>query len=385
MARNLTDKLAIRFTDAFIQLDRFTARLRNQTLTFLHELQNDLRREIRRFDLEGVSRTAAKRTRAEKLIAEVKRLSSIRYGEMQATVERELVSLAEFQHEKTVRLTNNAIQANIVDVTLTRPELKKLLADKPILGLPIKEWFGAELQGNQRRFAQQVRLGLAAGETNEQLVQRIVGRPTGKSAIVYGKSGKALKVREFAGGILDIDKNHARTLVRTAVQSVSNTVLEETYQENVDVLKGRQALVTLDNRTSDICIARSGASWDFQGKPLPESSVQEPFPGEPPWHPNCRTILLPITKSWEELLEESGTRFKKTLNTVPDSSRASMDGQISGQIRTFEDWLKLKGDAAAEKILGRGRFELWKKKKINLAQLIDQSGKPRTLEQLKDL
>lgn len=382
---NLGDKFALRFTDASIQLDRFSAKLRNQTLSFLEKLQADLKAEIRRYDLEGIRRTAAKRVRAEKLILEVKRLVDKKYKEMNSLLTHELVKLSEFQQQKTVNLINTVIGANIATATLTATELKVLASKETVLGLPLKDWWESQAQNLQRRFAQEIRLGVVAGESNEALVSRVVGKATGRSTIVYTEAGKATRVREFAGGILDVAKNQARTLVRTSVQSVSNKVLEETYKENDDLIKGMEALVTLDNRTSEICIARAGASWDMEGNPMPKSPYQEPYPGPPPWHPNCRTVIIPITKSWDELLNEAGRKTRKKLDSVPDATRASMDGQVAGSIRTFSDWLKTKGDAFAKEVLGAGRFELWKKGKITLPQLIDQSGRPLSLEELENL
>ena len=51
-----------------------------------------------------------------------------------------------------------------------------------------------------------------------------------------------------------------------------------------------------------------------------------------------------------------------------------MDGLIStGRVRTFDDWLKIKGDEFARQKLGPARFDLWKRREDHNLP-IDQRG-----------
>jgi hypothetical protein len=158
------------------------------------------------------------------------------------------------------------------------------------------------------------------------------------------------------------------------------------YQANKDVIKGVQAQVTLDHRTSAICMARSGFAWDLDGKPLPGTDTDEDFPGPPPWHPNCRSTLIPIVKSIGEIVEdpEVDKEVAKVAEEVPKATQSSMDGQVA-QVLTYEDWLKSKSEAFQKEVLGPGKWELWQKGQIGLKDLIDQRGRPIALEQLQRL
>jgi hypothetical protein len=93
-------------------------------------------------------------------------------------------------------------------------------------------------------------------------------------------------------------------------------------------------------------------------------------------------VLVPILKSWEQLIEEQTGKRQKVLETLGDSQRASMDGQIANNVRTFDDWLRVKGDVFARAKLGATRFELWKAGKITTRDLIDQRGNPRSIEEI---
>jgi hypothetical protein len=61
-----------------------------------------------------------------------------------------------------------------------------------------------------------------------------------------------------------------------------------------------------------------------------------------------------------------------------------MDGLVA-QALTYEDWLKTKSEAFQKEVLGPGKWELWQKGQIRLRDLIDQRGRPLTLEELKQL
>jgi hypothetical protein len=198
-------------------------------------------------------------------------------------------------------------------------------------------------------------------------------------------NGKTSTAPVYKGGVLSANTRNTETLVITSTASVANAVDQEVYAENDDVIKGQGALTTLDTRTSKVCIARTGAAWDMEGRPLPESTRQEPFPGPPPWHPRCRSKLYPITFTWEELVERETGKRAKILNTVPDSVRASMDGEVANNIRSFDDWYEVKGDEFARNALGPAVFDLWKAGTIATADLVDRAGQALTVDELEAL
>ena len=83
---------------------------------------------------------------------------------------------------------------------------------------------------------------------------------------------------------------------------------------------------------------------------------------------------MPIVKSSEEL----GTNVE-----VLPGMRASMDGAVSDKM-SFNDWLGTKSDAQQDDILGAGRAQLFRDGKITMRDLLDQSGRPLSFEDLQD-
>lgn len=88
-------------------------------------------------------------------------------------------------------------------------------------------------------------------------------------------------------------RNYTRTLSRTAANAAHNAAVLAVARRNANAVIGVMALATLDNRTTkEICVPRHGGAWSIPGgNVLPVSSIQIPWPGRPPWHHNCRTVL----------------------------------------------------------------------------------------------
>jgi hypothetical protein len=174
-------------------------------------------------------------------------------------------------------------------------------------------------------------------------------------------------------GVMQTTKRKAGALASTAMSAVTNQAALQSYQANNDVIKAVTQLSTLDNRTSDICIAYSGQTWDINTlQPVMGSFL--PYNGGPPRHFNCRSRLSPVTYSFKELGMDA--------EEIPAGTRASMDGQVPADI-TFNQFLRSKPQSFADDLLGPRRAELWRNGDINLTQLVDMRGNPMTIAQLE--
>jgi hypothetical protein len=171
------------------------------------------------------------------------------------------------------------------------------------------------------------------------------------------------------------------------VHHIANDVRLQIYQGNDDLIKGVQAFVTLDLRTTMLCKARDKHTWDLiELRPIPPT--KEPWPGHPPWHWNCRSTLIPLTFSWAELVRRAkGSKAAQLLarrverNTTA-GTRASMNGQVAKDLE-YEQWLKDRPQSEQIEALGPGRYDLWKRRKLTFEQMVDQRGNPLTIAQLE--
>lgn len=226
-------------------------------------------------------------------------------------------------------------------------------------------WWRKQSNDLHSKFMREMRTSLENGESTAQAATRITGGTI-----------KGIEVP----GIMNTAKNNANTLARTAINKVTNEARIQSFEANDDIIKAMKQISTLDSRTSQICIAYDGQVWvnapgkDNHLEPVPPSTL--PFNGGPPRHFNCRSTLVPVLKSWEEL--------GIPADELKPSTRASMDGQVPADT-TFDDFLKGKTESFQNDILGPTKAKLWRQGKITLQQLVNFRGNPLTTEQLVDI
>jgi SPP1 gp7 family putative phage head morphogenesis protein len=169
--------------------------------------------------------------------------------------------------------------------------------------------------------------------------------------------------------------NNLDSLVKTSVATVVNDVRMQTYRENESIFKGYEHLSTLDKSTTYNCANRDGATYDldFQGTNI--KGKEFPFK-KAPLHYRCRSVILPITKSYRELGLD--------IDEIPKGTRASMDGSVP-ETTTFTKWFEGKDKAFQEQYLGVGRYQLYKDGKITLSQLVNQQGATIPIKDLNKL
>ena len=377
------DDFFIAATDYAVDLDRFAVGVNRRMRGIFKELETELVAELE--DLRNGGRTdAARFSRANRMRERVEKTIGSSYTEGRGFLRTQLVDVGSFAQDSTIGILNNVIGGSVSTTSLVPQDIRSIASNIIVDGQTQREWWSGQEARTKRGFIRQVRLGLTAGETNDEIVRRVRGTATGKTIKITDSKGKTRRVREFKNGVMNVTTRDAETLVRTSVQSVSNDVLLKTYEDNSDLVQGVDAVITFDNRTTPICISRDGAAWDLAtGKPLPGSSRDEAFPGPPPWHPRCRTTLAPRTKSWEDIIAEStGKRVKLFQDELTPKSRAALGGPVAGNL-TYDGFLQKKSKRARQEILGVAKEKLWAEKKITLAQLTDNSGRPLTVAELR--
>jgi hypothetical protein len=290
----------------------------------------------------------------------------------------------------------------------TENYLQKLAIDVLIQGSPAKNWWLRQTQDTQFKLANEIRIGAAQGETNAQIIKRIVGqdatvRPataaeraatdTSAKAGRPGADGKATEpgkpaapdvakpaakaapdvvVEPGTPGVMPLARKNAAAIVQTSIATVAAAARRATFKANADITNGIMQVSTLDGHTSLTCIAYSGATWDLDYEPIGENDL--PYNGGVPRHFNCRSAEVAIMKT----LREMGIDMDE-----PDPGmRASSEGPISAKT-TFADFLKLKGADYQNEVLGAGRAELFRSGKMTTRDLLDMKGRPLSLSALR--
>lgn len=323
-----------------LNLNRFDADLRKRIVELLGNLEKDILGK-----LEGKEISQWRRDRLNRQLQTIKETISEYYKEASKITSQDYKDLAkseanyvkdEIERITTVDLFSSMPSAN---------QLAKLADETMIQGAPNKDWWSRQSADMYFRFASAIRMGYGQGESIGSIVERI------RSQMAIGK-------------------RNAEALVRTAVHTISSGARELMYEENKSVIKGKLYVAVLDNRTSIQCIAYDGSFYDMDNKPIGKTSL--PY-RDLPAHWNCRSMYIPVLKSAKEL----GLK----VPDMPKSTRSSMDGQVP-EDTTFKTFLEGKSKEFQDEVLGKGKAELWRQGKINLVQLVDQTGNPIPLKDL---
>ena len=382
--RSVNEDYARRIVASQVQINRMEAGTAETVRGTLSELSNELVKKLIEMDLEGVSHATFKFARAEKLLAQTNATIAAAYQQVVKGVTGTLSDIATYTKESLERADQAVMGGSVMTTALTPQDLRSIAKNLIVDGNPAKTWWARQQEGTRVAYAREVRKGLAAGETTGDIVRRVRGRDTGLRQVVE-VGGVRRVLTKFVGGVMDVPTRQAEALVRSSVQAVSNDVLTETYKANKTLLNGQQLLATLDLRTCPLCMGLDGGAWEVESPytVLKSSVVQAPYPGDLPLHINCRCVWIPVVKSWEQLIKEAGGKVPRKLTEVPESTRASMDGQVSGTM-TYDEWLRGQPQEAQIEALGQGKWQLWKDGKItDLRQLVDQSGNVLSLKDLK--
>lgn len=349
---NVSDKLVNIIHQ--VDLMRLEAGERQAILRLLLNLRRDIEKDLLRY--KGVVNITSpiNKKRMEFKLKKTKQLIDKTYKQIARRQGDFLYEMAEYEWKYSQDALYNALNISVNATIPSENMLRSIAKQTLVLGGPAQERWGQRANWFYDKVKDQIRAGLMLGETPAQLAKRI------------------------RMGVTPKERRGATALARTAFQAITQQARMKSYQDLKGVIKGYQWLSTLDSRTSLICASLSGSAWDLDYKPLPGTSKR--FPGPPPAHWNCRSQIIPIVKSYEDLL---GTEIGSKLKKLPPATQASIDGQVAEDI-SYLDWLKSQDAETQTRVLGKGRRKLWKEGKIKAKDLIDQSFRPLTLKQLKN-
>lgn len=183
-----------------------------------------------------------------------------------------------------------------------------------------------------------------------------------KTSVTDGLS--LIEARSRLKALNKTNRRHAGTIVHTIVAHITAEADRKVFKENDHLIKGIKLIVTFDNKTSSICIQHSANDKLYPVNNYPQ----------PPFHMNCRTRAMPITKSFSELAG-------KTKSKIPEKTRVSMTGSVPDNF-TYGDWLRRQSVSIQNDALGSTRANLFRERKFTIDKFIDPTGKYYTLTDL---
>jgi hypothetical protein len=118
---------------------------------------------------------------------------------------------------------------------------------------------------------------------------------------------------------------------------------------------------TLDGRTTLRCAKLDGTEYALGEGP------------RPPVHWSCRSVTVPLIRSFAELLDRNVQ--------VDAKQRAALDGQAPAR-QTYPQWLRKQDAKTQDFIFGPTRARLFREGKVPIQRFSDRRGRAYTLEEL---
>jgi SPP1 gp7 family putative phage head morphogenesis protein len=338
----------IELQDAILRHSLQILRLSAGEQAAVEEILRELERELKAL-LESRALSGATKTQLRALIADARTAIDSRYAIVAQSVDTHALAL--IIAEKTVAALEDVIPATVA--MPSAETLASLTQDVLIDGAPSSAWWDKQAEDTAFKFAAQVRQGVINGETQERIVQRIVGR-------------------RGEPGLMEVSRRNARSLIHSSVMSAANQARLATFRKNGRLIKGLRWLATLDGHTCARCAALDGNAWDLDGKPIMGTKL--PFMA-PPIHFGDRCVLSPIPKTFKDI----GLDIPE-----PDDAgrRASSLGPVHGKT-TFDDYFRRLSAAQQDAQFGKGRAALFRAGKITIRDLVSGTGRELSLEELR--
>ena len=134
--------------------------------------------------------------------------------------------------------------------------------------------------------------------------------------------------KQILASVMDTTKlteSQVKSLVRTSITRTEALAVDKVMEQNKDIVYGYRYTAVLDARTSTTC-----SSLDGQVFPLDDVRYR------PPLHWNCRSTLVPVLKSKEEIAKVESNRIKK--RKLADIAASKLTGE-SPKTENYSTWL----------------------------------------------
>jgi len=231
-----------------------------------------------------------------------------------------------------------------------RPRSKELLAEitGPNIKGPnnIRQTVRNISSGELVRLQSKVKAGLARGASQKEIIADVM---------------RTTKITE----------HQAKTLTRTSITSTQTAALTKVAESNKDILKGFMFTAILDSRTSPICSHHNGKLYDVDDNRF-----------KPPLHWNCRSSMVPVLKSKEELIQEKTQRLNKTA--LKRKKEESLTG-LPAKVKSFGSWLLTQPMSIQTKMLGsEDAANLFRQGKLKAEQFVTPKGKALSIQALRN-
>lgn len=309
---------------------RYDAYVRSVVLSEFNSAQKSILASVLSEDIANITKRDLKC-----LQREINTIIDENYDRIESFLDRSGKEYFITAHQAEAFIYNEWLGVNLI-TALPKYKIEAIKVTPLFEGRPLNDWWNRQRDDLKFNIETIIRSGNVVGESQYNIAKEIRHR-------------------------INITQSQAETLVRTANSSIASSAQERLIEINADLLYAKQHASTLDSRTTLTCQNRDGKQWTLDNEPIKHDL---PFI-EPPLHPNCRSIIIMV------------------LDKKNPSTRASEFGQVSEKLN-YEKWLKSQSSDYQDKVLGKKKAQWFRDGKLTLSQMLDQSERPLTIEQLRN-
>ena len=204
-----------------------------------------------------------------------------------------------------------------------------------------------------------VQNGMLTGENLRDLVKRLRGN------LRFNDDAGLLQTIAKGGELTILTDSQIRALIRTSVTQMTNTVNQQMYVANQDLIDSYRYRAVLDLQTTPICQSLDGKVFKFGKGP------------QPPQHFGCRSTIVFITKT------EAEGDFQER------EKRAALGGLVPANM-TYPEWIAKQSAAFQDKAFGgKGKASLFRRllekesPQKALAKFVSSDGSAVNLKELQ--
>lgn len=169
--------------------------------------------------------------RLEAVLESVRALNRQAYAQAAGALEQELRDFAAVEVEWQQAFFRRQIASTFYSVTAE--QVYSAAMSRPFAGRLLREWSQGIEANRMTRIRDAVRIGYVSNETIPQIVRRIRGT----------------RARQYKDGLLEIDRRHAESVVRTAISHTAGVTRDRFVEANLDIVEAVVWTSTLDSRT----------------------------------------------------------------------------------------------------------------------------------------
>jgi len=376
-----------------IGIQRYAAGEVREMLKILKKAELDLQKKLSARLVKGD--WTSKRYQA--LLQEIRDIRKALFSSLRKSSRLNLMELAKAEQIFTKGLLKSALPIQLDFAAVSVKTLNALVTQQPFSGgahaaKTLAQWWSSVAAADQGRITGAIQLGMIQGES----VPAMVGR------VMQSQS---------------LTRANAETVIRTAVNHVSNSSRKEFFKENSDIVTITMWTSTLDGRTTLVCMDRDGCHDSVTGemKGVPEPHLDPPG-AEPPAHPRCRSIKIGILNAEgisKQLPDRAFVRDARTKKQMAKDFRADARtkaskaqwkrmstkqrnraiarqklawtkeniGFVAPKVN-YETWLRRQPASFQNEVLGVAKGKAFRKG-LRINQFLDRYGNELTLEQLR--